>query len=197
MSNFSDFNSFIKKFDDDTSYRYKHGEYDKWYVGYYNKDGVELKGKKGEGIEDERAFKALLRYSKDVGVDTVFNDIMEIFDRTIPQIDPQTVSDFIYQLSLKYGDNKIKAQKLLQYLYMAMISEEMKDKSILGKYMKLLGVYQTLIDGFEPAVAARFSDEVKVRELYNELKTRNLITYKEYRIRLDEFWRKKKSETTN
>jgi hypothetical protein len=80
---------------------------------------------------------------------------------------------------------------------MAMISEEMKEISILGKYMKLLGVYQTLIDGFDPSVAARFSDEVGVKELYNELKTRNLITYKEYRIRLDEFWRKKKSETTS
>jgi hypothetical protein len=176
MRNFNDFNSFIKKFDDDTSYRYKHGEYDKWYVGYYNKDGVELKGKNGKGIEDERAFKALLRYSKDVGVDTVFNDIMEIFERTIPQIDPQTVSDFIYQLSLKYGDNKIKVQKLLQYLYMAMISEEMKEISILGKYMKLLGVYQTLIDGFDPSVAARFSDEVGVKELYNELKTNYTLT---------------------
>ena len=197
MKDYSGFNSFSIEFDDNTSYMYKYGGFDNWYVGYYNKDGVELKGKNGKGIEDERAFKALLKYSKDVGVDTVFNDIMEIFDRTIPQIDPQTVSDFIYQLSLKYGDNKIKVQKLLQYLYMAMISEEMKEISILGKYMKLLGVYQTLIDGFEPAVAARFSDEVKVRELYNELKTRNLITYKEYRIRLDEFWRKKKSETTS
>jgi hypothetical protein len=196
MNNFNDFNSFIKEFDDGTSYKYKHGEFDKWYVGYYNKDGVELKGKNGKGIEDERAFKALLKISKDTGVDTVFNDIMEIFERTIPQIDPQTVSDFIYQLSLKYGDNKIKVQKLLQYLYLAMISEEMKEISILGKYMKLLGVYQTLIDGFEPAVAARFSDEVGVKELYNELKVRNLITYREYKIRLDEFWRKK-SETTS
>ena len=57
-------------------------------------------------------------------------------------------------------------------LYMGMIAEENKENTILGKRIKRLGMYQTLIENVPAEISANYSRGMKWHELDKECNKR-------------------------
>ena len=86
------------------------------------------------------------KYSKEVGDKKVWDDFMKIANKTSYKFNGRVVSQ-VNNISISY-DNPLDVFKTYCILYMSMISEECKENTILGKRIKMLGVYNTVIDKY-------------------------------------------------
>jgi len=75
-------------------------------------------------------------------------------------------------ISSEFGDSSVDAEIHLAVIYAAMIAEENKQYTALGKRIKRLGVHQLLLEGFSPAEAANWSRGKKAPALKEECKRR-------------------------
>ena len=101
-------------------------------------------------------FSTLLEFSNRFGVEKVYNDFVEVFNRTASEPDPG-VFKYIEQLAEAYEGDALQAYKTYSILYVAMIAEECRAGTKLGRRVKRLGVHQILFDGFDVVNAANFS----------------------------------------
>lgn len=147
-------NRFNPSFADNSSYEYVFGSFDAWCVEYYKG------GKKQKRITDTTSFKALLRYGKHVGYENMYKDFVEVYDMVYVGTDLNEVTRRIELISEKYGVYQLKMNKLLHFLFMCMVAEEMKEDAVVGKKMKRLGVHRVLIEGIDPEIAARETDHI-------------------------------------
>lgn len=69
----------------------------------------------------------------------------------------EKVLNYISLVSQEYLGDRVKVEILFTILYAAFISEENKANTKFGKRIKLLGIYQVLIGGIAPEIAANFS----------------------------------------
>jgi hypothetical protein len=147
-------NRFNPKFSDNSSYEFTFGNFDPWCVEYYKG------GKAQKRITDTTSFKALLRYGKHVGYENVYKDFVEVYDMVYVGTDLNEVTRRIELISEKYGVYQLKMNKLLHFLFMCIVAEEMKEKTKLGKRIKRLGVHRVLIEGIDPEIAAKETNRV-------------------------------------
>jgi hypothetical protein len=63
-------------------------------------------------------------------------------------------------------------ENIFGILYAGMIAEEQKDKKILGKRIKRLGVHQVLVELVDPKIAANYSRGKRWSDLDIECKQR-------------------------
>ena len=83
-------------------------------------------------------------FSGKYGVDKLYYDYVKIYDRTERNIN-EDVLIYITQIANEYDEQDIlEVDIMFSILYMAMISEENKEYSKLGKRIKRLGVYSLL-----------------------------------------------------
>ena len=85
----------------------------------------------------------------------MYGDYVKVYQRTRSQIDERVLDD-IHILSETYGTDALRVEKLFSILYMAMISEENKANTRLGKRIKRLGVHKLLIENQPVYEAANF-----------------------------------------
>lgn len=104
---------------------------------------------------DEWYFKKITKYSLYSSPAEVYDDFVDIYDITTAEV-TQFALDKISGIAKRYS-NVIEADIVFTILYMGMIAEENKEGAILGKKIKRLGVYQTLIEGLGPTKAAHYS----------------------------------------
>ena len=78
----------------------------------------------------------------------------------------------IETLSKSYGQYEFNAEGIFTILYAAMIAEENKENSILGKRIKRLGVHMLLIDKEPVDYAANFMRGMNWKELDKMCKKR-------------------------
>jgi len=132
----------------DTTLGFGRGSFDDWCIyvsgGDYQKFPL-----------DEWYFQILLDWTKDRPAEDIYEDFIKIYDVTTQAV-AQEVLDKIVALSYSYPDHN-QACVIWTILYMGMIAEENKDGAILKKRIKRLGVYQVLIEGVSPKVAASYS----------------------------------------
>lgn len=137
------------------------GKFDDWCI-YVER--VEDKGDKYFFPLDSWYFEELARIDKDEP--GIYDDFVDIYERTDSDVD-ESVVELIKELANKYTEKNL-VELIYAILYAGMIAEENKENTKLGKRIKRLGMYQTLVDKFDPFLAANFSRGMKWQEIDEE-----------------------------
>lgn len=96
----------------------------------------------------------------------VYEDFVKIYDKTTKEVDKKVLKTIV-QLASKYTETDL-VELIYGILYAGMIAEENKYKTKLGKRIKRLGVYQTLVDRIDPNESANFSRGMKWQDIDEE-----------------------------
>jgi hypothetical protein len=146
------------QFDDGSVLEYARGSFDNWCV-YLERPGIERKPPK-----DVDYFNQLKSLKDKHGKERVYADFVEIYEKTTRDFE-ESIIESIRNLSERYPDEIIDVQILFVTLYMAMVAEENKRFTKLGKKIKRLGVHQIINLDYDSHQAANFSKGMPWREI--------------------------------
>jgi hypothetical protein len=113
---------------------------------------------------DSLYFHALQHYANKHGAEKIYTDFVKIFDYTTQNLNPKLLAG-IGRLASQYAADTLAMDKIFTILYAGMVAEENKDRAILKKRIKRLGMYQILIEKRQPEEAANFSKAKSWQEL--------------------------------
>jgi hypothetical protein len=150
----------IKTFTDGSRIEYDTGNFDGWCV-------YVIENNQRNAPKDEEYFGELQALSRIYPGQQIYDDFVRIYNETNSTISPHVLR-LIEELSARYQTDALHIEKLFTILYAGMVAEENKDKAILKKRMKRLGVYQILVENIPPSIAANFSKGKNWRELTAE-----------------------------
>lgn len=139
----------IKEFSDGSFLEYDRGRFDDWCVYLTNASG----GRRPP--RDTDYFTQLKDLAEKFGVEKVYGDYVKVYDLTGKQVNRDSLES-ITVLSKEYGESAIQVDTIFSILYMAMIAEERKAGTHLGKRIKRLGVHKLLIENTPVREAANF-----------------------------------------
>lgn len=139
----------VRRFFDGSFLEYDRGGFDDWCVYLTDASGHR------EPPRDEAYFAQLKLLAQQFGTDKVYGDYVKVYHWTGTQINERVLDD-IQLLSKTYGKNALRVEKLFSILYMAMISEENKANTRLGKRIKRLGIHKLLVENWSVHKAANF-----------------------------------------
>tara|TARA_B110000196_G_scaffold142590_1_gene123316 strand:- start:1961 stop:2428 length:468 start_codon:yes stop_codon:yes gene_type:complete len=146
----------VKKFKDGSEIGFGKGRFDDFCVYLDNKPPL-----------DVHYFTRLYELKEIYGGSNIYNDFIYIYELVTKKLESAVLEDITY-ISQKYKDDIIRVDKIFTILYMAMIAEENKVNTKLGKKIKRLGVHQILIENITPNVSANYSKGMKWREIEKE-----------------------------
>ena len=149
----------IIEFEDHSYLEYAHGKFDPWCVFYNSPDGAR------KPPRDVDYFQQLLGYSETLGTDVVYNDYVALYDATGKQIDENAFA-LVHSISEKYPV-PLEAEKMFCILYLAMLAEERKAGTKLGKRIKRLGIYTLLKEKKGVYESANFMKGMRWQEIAN------------------------------
>lgn len=153
----------IAKYQDGGRIEFGRGKFDAYCVYIVDASG------RRRAPTDENNFVELRELVDKFGSEKVLRDFSDIYDATAKSFD-RTVMGLIDKIAASYGDSGLRAHKLFTVLYAAMIAEENKAGTRLGKRIKRLGVHQVVIAAAEPGDAANYSKGKTWKELDAEMK---------------------------
>ena len=142
----------IKTFSDGSFLEYDSGNFDGWCV-YLNRPGRER-----IAPTDKDCFRALVDFSELYGADRLYADYVKVYEQTGAEVD-SAVLEQIDQLAAGYQKRKNDPKNgaiVFTILYLAMIAEERKKNTKLGRRIKRLGVHKLLVEGDTVEHAADF-----------------------------------------
>lgn len=139
----------IKSFWDGSYLEYDRGSFDDWCV-YLTKSNGSRKPPR-----DVDYFNQLKQLAAKYGVERIYNDYVRVYNLTGKQVDENALSE-ISRIASVYGDDALEVDVIFSILYMAMIAEEQKKFTRLGKRIKRLGIYKLLIENRSVGEAANF-----------------------------------------
>ena len=149
----------IKEFKDESFLEYDRGSFDAWCVYYTNAQGIR------KAPKDIDYFKNLYQFSLKYGVDKVYSDYVKIYNRTEKTMNKDMLA-YITQIANEYEEQDVlEIDVMFSILYLAMISEENKENSKLGKRIKRLGIYSLLKENKTIEESATFMKGMKWREI--------------------------------
>jgi len=128
-------------------------------------------GKSIHPPKDVEYFQTIKELSKIYGGKVIYDDFVEIYDKTTTVIN-KDVLIMIDDISKTYSKHVKIMNIILTVLYAGMIAENRKENAILKKKIKRLGLYQLLIENWEPNICANFSKNKKWFILMDECKKR-------------------------
>lgn len=138
----------IKSFIDGSSLEYDQGSFDEWCVYLRKPDGSRRPPR------DTEYFKELKLLGHKYGNQKVYNDYVYIYNSTGREVSRE-VLNLITDIATQY-DEALQVDIMFTILYMAMIAEERKKFTRLGKRIKRLGVHKILIENNDIYHAANF-----------------------------------------
>lgn len=133
------------------------GNFDNWCVYYEDKIGK-------QAFQDIKYFKFFKMLAQKYGVEKVYQDFITIYNQTSNEIVTEIVHN-IKNIAKQYEDESTLVERYLSVIYLAMIAEENKENTKLGKRIKRLGIHNLLIDDNAPEVAANASRNVNWKTL--------------------------------
>ena len=139
----------IKHFPDGSFLEYDRGGFDDWCVYLTDASG------KRKPPRDIDYFAQLRSLAERFGTDKVYNDYVKVYELTGKQVSKADL-DCISRLSEEYGASANQVDTIFFILYMAMIAEERKAGTRLGKRIKRLGIHKLLIENIPVREAANF-----------------------------------------
>lgn len=148
----------IKKFRDGAFLEYDKGRIDTWCVYYTDSNG------KRNPPRDIDCFIGLISSANIYGTDKVYKDYSEIYGMTDKQVNGNVLCK-ISQIAISYGSDSLSVDKLFSMLYMAMVAEEQKKNTKLGKRIKRLGIHKLLIEGASVTDAANFMKNMNWQDI--------------------------------
>jgi hypothetical protein len=128
-----------------------------------------------DAIKDVDVFTLIRKYTDSCQRFKLYKDFLYIFDKVTSVLNYDVVENIKF-VAKKYP-NSGEVELILIFLYAGMVAEENKDKTMLKKYIKRLGVHQVLIEGMPAAIAANYSRGKNWRELKLECEARGFYTY--------------------
>jgi hypothetical protein len=150
----------VKQFQNQQKIIFDTGKFDDWCVYLVTNDG------KRSAPKDLDYFTELQKIAKTYPDNKLYKDFVSIYQSTKASIET-TLLEKITRLSNTYlPHHKTRIELLFTILYAGMIAEENKEKAILKKRIKRLGVHQILIQKHSPAYAANFSKGKNWKELH-------------------------------
>lgn len=148
----------ITAFADGSFLEYDRGQFDDWCV-YLTRPNVGRYAPR-----DFQYFQRLQQFAEQYGSQSLYNDFVAIYNKTSKAMD-NSMFEFIVDLCQKYDEDSLTIAIDFSIIYMGMVAEENKAFTKLGKRIKRLGVYQTLMENISYSDAANFSRGRKWREL--------------------------------
>ena len=142
----------VKTFIDGSYAEFSRGSFDNWCV-YMNP----IDGNRYAPVDVEY-FIFFQRLAEKYSKQMVYNSFVEFYNLTSKTVDEAVLSQ-IESTSKKFGEEHLDVEKHFTVMYMGMIAEENKAFTKLGKRVKRLGFYQTVILGYSPQDAAFFLKE--------------------------------------
>ena len=129
----------IKRFQDRSYLEYDRGKFDEWCVYLTHPDGSRRPPRDVDYFADLKAL------SEKYGTNRVYQDYVRVYEMTNKQVSEQVLK-FISQLAERYGIDALEVDIIFSVLYLAMIAEEQKQYTRLGKRIKRLGIHVLLIE---------------------------------------------------
>lgn len=134
------------------------GSFDEWCVYIVNKSNK-------NALTDAQCFTFLKTMASTYTAEKVYNDFVKIYDNTGSDIDTEALVIIDSIVETYKPNDRNDVEEFFTFLYAAMISEENKENTKLGKRIKRLGVYQAIMENFTANDAANFSKGKKWKEL--------------------------------
>jgi hypothetical protein len=150
----------VKEFSDGVQVCFGQGKFDAYCV-YLD----------GNPPKDIDYFTRLQQLSSIFSGKDLYGDFVSIYDSVTKNVE-NLILENITNLSHKYDPHIITVDKLFTVLYMAMIAEENKAYTKLGKRIKRLGMHQLLIEKLSAEKCASYSKGMKWREIDEECVSR-------------------------
>jgi len=135
------------------------GKFDNWCVYIVEENGAK------QAPYDVDYFTRLKELNMIYGGNKVYEDFLKIYYSTDKTINPDVLDLIDGIVSTYLPEHQISIEQWFTVIYAGMIAEENKQFAILKKRIKHLGVHQTLVQDYEPAAAAKFSQGKKWGEL--------------------------------
>lgn len=139
----------IKSFPDGSYLEYDRGSFDDWCVYMVEPDGSR------RPPLDRDYFSDIKELSRTYTEDALYSAYVFVYDHTGKTVDENGLNA-AEQASMNFGTDQLKIHKIFTILYMAMIAEENKKFTRLGKRIKRLGIYKLLFEGASVYEAANF-----------------------------------------
>ncbi len=148
----------IKKFNDGSYLEYDRGSFDDWCVYLTKTDGTR------KPPRDTDYFQQLKELSNTYGKNRVYEDYVKVYELTGKSVEDSVLNE-ISKISNNYGEDSLEVDIIFSILYMAMIAEENKAFTRLGKRIKRLGIYKLLIENNSVQQSANFMRGMGWREI--------------------------------
>ncbi len=148
----------IKEFTDGSYLEYDRGKFDDWCV-YLSRPG---KGRKPP--LDTEYFKQMREFAEEYDTEVLYNDFVEVYDLVKKEVYEDDLNA-ISEIAEAYGGDSVEIDIIFTILYMAMIAEEQKRYTKLGKRIKRLGVHMVLVENKNIYEAANFMRGMGWREI--------------------------------
>lgn len=152
---------------DGTQLVFSQGKFDCWCI-YHIRNGF------AHALRDEEVFSLMQKYTGSIQRFCLYKDFLTVFKLVTTDINYGVVNN-ITNIAMQY-EKPHEVQFILMFLYAGMVAEENKDKAILKKYIKRLGVYQVLVELMPPKMAANYSRRKKWQELQLECEVRGFYS---------------------
>ena len=140
---------FIKSFSDGSFLEYDQGSFDGWCVYLTKSNGSRRPPR------DVDYFSQLKQLADKYGANQVYNDYVRVYNLTGKQVEEHSLAA-ISEIAASYGNDTLEADVIFSILYMAMIAEEQKKFTQLGKRIKRLGIHKLLIEDCSVNESANF-----------------------------------------
>lgn len=137
---------------------YDRGSFDEWCVYYVDNNGHR------SPPHDVDYFDTLVEMSEIYSKEKVYSDYVKIYDKTGKELDEKVLS-YITSVAEGYGTEKVVMDITFTTLYMAMIAEENKKNTRLGKRIKRLGIHMLLFENYSSFNAANFMKGMGWRDI--------------------------------
>lgn len=148
----------IKRFKNGAFLEYDRGSFDDWCVYFTQPTG------RRNPPRDTDYFSALKNYAEKYGVQKIYNDYVSVYELTGKQVEEESL-ERITEIASVYGQDSLQIDIIFSILYMAMIAEEQKKNTRLGKRIKRLGIYVLLIENRTVSESANFMRGMGWREI--------------------------------
>lgn len=137
----------VKRFSNGAFLDYGVGNFDDKCVFLTTPDG------KCKPPKDEEYFCDLKTYADKYGVDRIYGDYLCVYDMVHKDVEEESLQR-ISAISSTYAEDAINIDIMFSILYMAMIAEECKLYTKLGKRIKRLGIHMLLFENKTVSEAA-------------------------------------------
>lgn len=129
----------IKKFRDGSCLVYDRGQFDEWCVYLTQPNGIRRPPR------DTEFFVEIKELSEKYGRERVYQDYVRVYEMTGKEVSDR-ILEAISEIARGYDVDSLKADILFSSLYLAMIAEERKQNTRLGKRIKRLGIHALLVE---------------------------------------------------